>query len=63
LHELTIDGHQAAYRSECGFVDAVVDDDGDEFLAIALKSGTRKETGDVWWFERFVETLRLQESS
>jgi hypothetical protein len=62
LHEITVDGHRAAYRSECGFVDAVIED-YDEFLGIALKSGNRKATGDVWWFERFVETLEFADDS
>ena len=58
LHEFTVDEHPGAYRSECSHVDAVVED-GDEFLGITLQSGTRKATGDVWWFERFIETLVL----
>jgi hypothetical protein len=56
LHEITVDARPGAYRSECGYVDAVVQDGG-EFLGITLKSGQRKATGDVWWFERFVESL------
>ena len=56
LHEITIDGHRAAYRSECGYVDAVVHD-GDDFLGITLRSAKRKATGDLWWFERFAEHL------
>jgi hypothetical protein len=62
LHEITIDGHAGAYRSECGYVDAILQD-GDEFLAITLASGQRKATGDVWWFERFVETLEFADNS
>jgi hypothetical protein len=58
LHLSTIDGHSAAYRSECSHVDAVVDL-GDEFLGITLASGTRKATGDTWWFERFVAHLQF----
>jgi hypothetical protein len=62
LHEITIDGHAGAYRSECGYVDAILQDD-DEFLGITLASGQRKATGDVWWFERFVETLEFADDS
>jgi hypothetical protein len=60
LHEITVDGHAGAYRSECGYVDAVIED-GEEFLGMTLKSGKRQAAGQTWWFERFAERLAFRD--
>lgn len=53
-----VDGRPALVRSECGFVDAVIDA-GDEVLIVVLRSGTPKPTGDDWWFARFMATIDI----
>ena len=53
-----IDGRPALVRSQCGFVDAVIDA-GNEVVIVVLRSGTPKPTGDDWWFARFMETIDI----
>jgi hypothetical protein len=62
FEEATIAGRPALVRSECGFVDAVIDD-GDDVILVVLRSGTRKPTGDRWNFDRFMETLEIHSSA
>jgi hypothetical protein len=59
----TIAGRSALVRSECGFVDAVIDD-AEDVLLVVLRSGTHnKATGDRWNFDRFMETLEINPSA
>ena len=46
FHDSVIDGHPALVRSECSFVDAVIDVGGD-VLVIVLRSANRMPTGDA----------------
>jgi hypothetical protein len=55
----TIAGRDAVVREECGFVDAVIDVEGD-VLVIALRTGQRTPGGDRYTFDRFMETLELE---
>jgi hypothetical protein len=59
---VTIADRSALVRSECGFVDAVIDDE-DDVILVVLRSGTRKPTGGRWNLDRFMETLEINSSA
>ena len=56
--DVAIAGRPALVRSECSFVDAIVDL-GDEVLVVILRSQKRMPTGDGYTFASFVETLAI----
>ena len=58
FHDSVIDGHPALVRSECSFVDAVIDAGGD-VLVIVLRSANRMPTGDASQFRHFMDTLEI----
>ena len=58
FHDSVIDGHPALVRSECSFVDAVIDAGGD-VLVIVFRSANRMPTGDASQFRHFMDTLEI----
>ena len=62
FREATIDGRNSLVRSECSYVDAVVDL-GDEALLLVLQSARHSPVGDRDTFDRFVDSLAISDEA
>lgn len=58
---IEIDGHGALARSECSVVDAAIEVGGD-VIFVVLRSQRRMPTGDRYTFDRFVETMTIEDA-